>query len=613
MLRAEGIATNIAFATEAHGLPAKRVWDTITPQDGPFYIHANSYNSNHGSQDDQAWHQQQDTYTRSNYGFGDWAASVTNWCHHQQAKSARTGVWFIAPIVAADERTALLTLSRTPGLQLLLRFTHDLVLAKHTELWSRETPTGPIGPCPSYGGERHGSPKDIVCLWIVTQKVVTPCKPQLWQAPAQAGTKPLLYSDNTNELSASDLSTVFLLQFPKELASTTAQACQLLNGNCSDCTTHKLPQCAHLIIQPEEISPLETQPLQALLYTTIQRTTRLTMSKVQDRVWQLSEQGDTLLALDLQELCDIGDTESLTSSTCARITIGPYPRFFALTTDHPIYVIRQSCSTRATLRIKTFLDIIADIIALQLERDIQQYCAMGTQRELYVSIPEDRIHEVSARMFNHRKYKFRRAETQETVRWNPDAVATNTHHVRQKLLHRLAINETTVICSAQLLQSQVMVVAQLFGPVEHVAPVARASTGLTQRSLYIVTYSDPASTNFSHRMAPVLPNGVALEFESAYTLTDVTHYINSCRALAPEMQAQLGNCEEPERTLRERILLANIFCPAPTPTIPTAITSTNTANTFTPGPPTLRPMGTCLPLTAANLALVEAQAATTTV
>ena len=106
---------------------------------------------------------------------------------------------------------------------------------------------------------------------------------------------------------------------------------------------------------------------------------------------------------------------------------------------------------------------------------------------------------------------------------------------------------------------------------------------------------------------------MALEFESAYTLTDVTQYINSCRELAPELQAQLGNCEEPERTLRERILLANLFCPTPTPTIPTATTSTNTASTSTSGPPTLRHMGTCLPLTAANLALVEAQAATATV
>ena len=192
-------------------------------------------------------------------------------------------------------------------------------------------------------------------------------------------------------------------------------------------------------------------------------------------------------------------------------------------------------------------------------------------------------------------------------------VAATTHHVRQKLLHRLAINETTVICSAHLLLAQIWVVAQLFGPVDHVAPVAWASTGLSQRSLYIVTYSDPASTNFSHRMAPVLPNSVALEFERAYTLTDVTQYINSCRALVPELQAQLGNCEEPERTLRERILLANLFCPAPTPTIPIAITSTNTASTSTSGPPTLRDMGTCLPLTAANLALVKAQAATATV
>lgn len=315
LLRADGLAKNIAFATAAHGLPAKVVWDTIAPQDGPFFISPNLCTHTHGSNANTAGHNRQGVCNHTDLGLGDWVAGVAHWCHQQRNQNHKSGLWFIVPITAADVDTILLTLARTPSLKPLLRFTHDLILAKQPAMWSRPTPAGPIVPCPVSDHDPTESLRDIVCFWLVPQQVLTPCTPHLWhaQAPTSTSVSLLVLSPN---LPALEPASVYILQFPKELASTTAQVCQLLNGTSSDSTTYMLDNRHRLLIQPGEISQLDFQPLPDLLYTTVQRTTRLTLTKVQARVSALQAETDTPLAMALQDLCDLGDTESLTSSMC---------------------------------------------------------------------------------------------------------------------------------------------------------------------------------------------------------------------------------------------------------------------------------------------------------
>ena len=92
------------------------VWDTIAPQDGPFFISPNLCTHTHGSNASTAVHNRQGVCNHTDLGIGDWVAGVAHWCHQQRNQNHKSGLWFIVPITAADVDTILLTLARTPSL-----------------------------------------------------------------------------------------------------------------------------------------------------------------------------------------------------------------------------------------------------------------------------------------------------------------------------------------------------------------------------------------------------------------------------------------------------------------------------------------------------------------